>query len=68
MGRYTTEHFICDCCKVEKDHILIEDLDISTPESSYGNLSFCSIGCFLKYFNNMMKDEKIEVEIRGNDY
>lgn len=66
MGRYTTEHYICDCCKVKYDHMQLTDITISTKKSHYQERSFCSFRCFINYFNKMMKEDKTGVEIRDD--
>lgn len=66
--KYTTETFNCDECKTGtgKD-IPYKCINIITPETEYDPKDFCSLNCFLKYFNTKMSEEKLDIRIAQGD-
>jgi len=64
----TTHTYTCDeCgCRIFKEPML-KEINIITHESEYNQKDFCSLNCFLKYFNTLMFDEKIDVRIAQGD-
>jgi hypothetical protein len=66
--KQTTHTYTCDQCKIpmHRDNNL-KEISIETPETVIKYKDFCSMNCFLKFFNTMMAEEKLDIRIAQGD-
>jgi hypothetical protein len=67
LTTHTTEYYTCDCCNKKTDVVFFGDIAIEIPDTIYSKLDFCSIECFIKFFNETMSAEHIDVRIKTEE-
>lgn len=45
----------------------LKEINIETPETVIKYKDFCSMNCFLKFFNTVMAEEKLDISITQGD-
>ena len=64
--RHEHTTYSCDICEKESDsEMFLRGVEIETADTCFGEYDFCSFECFLKKLNSIMKDEHLNIEVRG---